>query len=204
MLNSWSTKLGYMLVVYGGWGLLGISFLDSSLIPFPVLNDLALIVMASRRPAWWPMYAMASTIGSVLGIGLLYLIARGGGNYFWRKTKPQALTQAQRWLNRHEFVTILVACLLPPPAPLKAFILAAGILRANTVQFMLALMVGRGLRFGADAWLGARYGVRAQDYVRHNLAWTSVALVTVIVGLALLHRWWTRMGERDYGLGSRD
>ena len=48
------------------------SFLDSSLIPFPVVNDLALIVMASKRPAWWPLYALATTMGPVCGAYLLY------------------------------------------------------------------------------------------------------------------------------------
>ena len=197
MLNSWSVKLGYMLVLYGGWGLFAMSFLDSSLIPFPVVNDLALIVMASRRPAWWPLYAAASTLGSVSGTFLLYWIARGGGKFFWRKTKPQAVIQAQSWLERNDFVTILVASLLPPPVPFKVFILAAGLLRANALHFVLALLVGRGLRFAADACLGARYGVQAQDYLRHNLGWTSLGLVIMIVGFTLLHRWWTRLGTRD-------
>ena len=67
MLKSLSAKLGHVLVLYGGWGLFAMSFLDSSLIPFPVVNDLALIVMASKRPAWWPLYALASTLGSVCG-----------------------------------------------------------------------------------------------------------------------------------------
>ena len=63
MLKSLSAKLGHVLVLYGGWGLFAMSFLDSSLIPFPVVNDLALIVMASKRPAWWPLYALASNHG---------------------------------------------------------------------------------------------------------------------------------------------
>ncbi len=85
MLKSLSVKLGHVLVLYGGWGLFAMSFLDSSLIPFPVVNDLALIVMASKRPAWWPLYALATTLGSVCGAYLLYGIARGGGKFFFRK-----------------------------------------------------------------------------------------------------------------------
>ena len=189
MLKSISLKLGHLLVLYGGWGLFAMSFLDSSLVPFPVLNDLALIMMASRRPAWWPLYALASTLGSVGGTYLLYAMARGGGKFFFRKTTPQSVTNAQRWLERNDFVAILVASLLPPPAPMKVFILTAGILRVIALRFGLALLVGRGLRFTADAWLGAHYGVQAQDYVRHNLGWASLAIVIVIVGLALLQRW---------------
>jgi len=181
-----------MLVLYGGWGLFAMSFLDSSLLPFPVVNDLALIVMACKRPGFWALYALASTLGSVCGAYLLYGIARGGGKFFFRKTTPQAVAHAHRWLERNDFVAVLVASILPPPAPYKVFVLTAGLLRVNAWHFGLALLVGRGMRFGAEAWLGARYGVQAEEYLRHNLAWASLLMVVVIVGLALLQRWWTR------------
>jgi membrane protein YqaA with SNARE-associated domain len=203
MLKSLSVKLGHILVLYGGWGLFAMSFLDSSLIPFPVVNDLALIVMATKRPAWWPLYALASTLGSVCGAYVLYGIARGGGKFFFRKTPPQAMARAQHWLERNDFVAVLVASILPPPAPYKLFVLTAGLLRVNALNFGLALLVGRGLRFAADAWLGARYGLQAEDYLRHNLGWASLAAVIVIVGLALLQRWWKKSGTRDTGHGTR-
>jgi len=167
------------------------------------VNDLALILMASRRPAWWPLYALASTLGSVCGAYLLYGIARGGGKFFFRKTTPHAVGHAQHWLKRNDFVAVLVASILPPPAPYKVFVLTAGLLRVNALNFGLALLVGRGLRFAADAWLGARYGVEAEKYLRHNLGWASLAAVVAIVGLALLQRWWSRK-TRDSGLGARD
>ena len=188
MLKSVSLKLGHILVLYGGWGLFAMSFLDSSLIPFPVVNDLALMMMAVNRPALWPIYALASTLGSVCGAYVLYGIARGGGKFFFRKTTPQSITNAHRWLERNEFVSILVASILPPPAPLKVFILTAGMLRVDALYFGLAMLAGRGLRFGAEAWLGAKYGVQAQDLVRHNLGWASLVAVMVIVGLALVQR----------------
>lgn len=194
MLKSVSLKLAHLLSLYGGWGLFGMSFLDSSFIPLPVANDLALIAMSSNRPTLWPVFALASAIGSVAGAFLLYGIARGGGQFLFRKTTPQAVASAHRWLERNEFVSILVASLLPPPAPLKIFVLSAGVLRVNALNFVLAMLIGRGLRFGAEAWLGARYGVRAQDYIRHNLPWVSLVIVAVIVGLAMLQR---RSGKRD-------
>lgn len=197
MLKSLSAKLGQILVLYGGWGLFVMSFLDSSLVPFPGVNDLALIVLASKRPAWWPVYALASTLGSMGGAYVLYSIARGGGKLFFRKTTPLSVTFAQRWLKRNDFVAVLVAALLPPPAPLKVFILTAGVLRVNALRFGLALLVGRGLRFGADAWLGARYGLQAQDYLRHNLGRASLTTVVLVIALALITRWWKRRSSAN-------
>ena len=54
------------------------SFLDSSFIPFPGVNDLALIMLASQHPARAPFYALMSTVGSVLGCYVIYGIALGG------------------------------------------------------------------------------------------------------------------------------
>jgi membrane protein YqaA with SNARE-associated domain len=179
------------------------SFLDSSFIPLPVLNDLALIVMASQRPAWWPVYAAASTLGSLGGAYVIYGLARSGGQFLWRKTTPTAVAGAQRWLERNDFVAILVVSLLPPPAPMKVFILTAGLLRVNARRFGLALLVARGLRFGAEAWLGARYGVQAQDYMRHNLGWASLAAVVIVVALVLIQRGLAKLGTRDTGHGAQ-
>ena len=135
-------------------------------------------------------------MGSVCGAYLLYGIACSGGRFFWRTTTPHAIAHARRWLERNDFVAVLVASILPPPAPYKVFVLTAGLLRVNALHFGLALLVGRGLRFAADAWLGARYGLQAEDYLRHNLGRASLAAVIMIVGLALLQRWWSR-NERD-------
>ena len=87
---------------------------------------------------------------------------------------------------------MLVMCLLPPPAPLKIFVIAAGALRMNALHFGAALLVGRSLRFAAEAWLGARYGAQAEAYMKKNLAWTSLVTILIVIGLAFLSRWWKR------------
>jgi len=197
MLKSLSAKLGHVLILYGGWGLFAMSFLDSSLVPFPGVNDLALILMASRRPALWPLYTLASALGSVGGAYLLYATARGGSRVFSRQSTEESRSRARRWLENHDFVAMLTASILPPPAPLKVFILTAGVLRVKALNFGLALLLGRGMRFGAEAWLGARYGPQAEEYIRHNLAWTSLAGVILIVGLALLKQWWSHNHQRS-------
>jgi membrane protein YqaA with SNARE-associated domain len=190
--HSLATKLGHTLTVYGVWGLFTISFLDSSFVPLPVFNDLALILLASQHPSRAPLYALGSTAGSVLGCYVLFAISRRGGKYLWRKATPRAVASAERWLERNDFVVLLVAALLPPPAPLKVFVLTAGILQVNSLHFMAAMLIGRGLRFAADAWLGARYGAQAEAYLRANLGWASLTAVVFVVGVTLVYRSWKR------------
>ncbi len=188
MLKTISTKLAHILFVYGGWGLFAISFLDSSFIPFPLFNDLALIMMASRRPELAPVYAMQSTLGSLAGAFLLYGIARKGGKFLWHDSPPKTVARAERWLQQNDFVSLLVVSLLPPPAPLKLFVLTAGVLEVNPLHFGIAMLVGRSLRFGADAWMGARYGLSAQHYLRNNVGWVSLVLIALILATTFVYR----------------
>jgi membrane protein YqaA with SNARE-associated domain len=195
-LKSLASKLGHVLALYGG-GLFVMSFLDSSFVPFPGINDLALIVLASQHPARGPLYALMSTVGSLLGCYVMYGIARGGGMLAGGRSGSNKGNRARHWLERNDFVAMLAMCLLPPPAPLKIFVLAAGALRMNALRFGAALLVGRSLRFAAEAWLGARYGSEAEAYLKKNLTWASLVTVVVVIGLAFLSRWWK--GRRAAG-----
>ncbi len=200
-LKALSIKLGQFLALYGGWGLMGISFLDSSFVPLPGLNDLLLIHLSSQHPERAVWYALASTTGSVAGAYLIYGLARGGARFLWPRRSSASLAHAHEWLERNEFASILVASMLPPPAPFKAFLVAAGVLRVNAVRFGVALLVGRGLRFGAAAYLGARYGAQAEAYLKENFVWASLFVVAVVVLAAVVYR---RVARRPPGASSAE
>jgi membrane protein YqaA with SNARE-associated domain len=200
-LKSLFVKLGQVLTLYGGWGLLGISFLDSSFVPLPSANDLLLIHLSSQHPKRALLYALASTVGSVLGAYVIYGLARGGARFLWRWQSSAAMTRAHAWLERNEFVSILVMSLLPPPAPFKVFLITAGALRVNAARFGVALLVGRSLRFASEALLGARYGAQAEVYLKEHFVWASLLAVGLIVALTLLHR---RLARRSVESSSAD
>jgi membrane protein YqaA with SNARE-associated domain len=221
-LKSLSLKLGHALASYGGLGLFSMSFLDSSFVPLPAINDLGLIVLASQRPARAPFYALMSTVGSLLGCYVIYGIARGAGKLVESRSTstkgtsppspkgnsalstketsvpsnkgtsvpPTTGTRVRHWLERNDFVTMLVMSLLPPPAPLKVSVVTAGALRMNALHFGVALLLGRSLRFAADAWLGVRYGAQGGAYLKKNIGWVSLVIILAIIGLTLLSRWW--------------
>jgi len=189
LFKSLYSRLAQLLALYGG-GLFVLSFLDSSFIPFPGFNDLALIVLASQHPARAPFYALLSTLGSLLGCHVMYGIALGGGRLASSRTASNKGHRARRWLERNDFVAMLVMALLPPPAPLKIFVIAAGALRINALRFGIALLIGRSLRFAFEAWLGAHYGAKAEAYLRKNLTWVSLVTIILVIALTLLSRWW--------------
>ncbi len=187
-LKTLSIKLGQFLALYGAWGLLGISLLDSSFLPLPSLNDLLVIHLSSQHPERAALYALAATAGSIIGAYLIYGLARGGATFLWRRRPSAAMSRAHEWLERNEFATILVAAMLPPPAPLKVFLVAAGVLRVNALMFGVALLVGRILRFGTEAYLGARYGAQAEAYLKQNFGWASLAAAGVVILMAFVYR----------------
>jgi membrane protein YqaA with SNARE-associated domain len=193
--------LGQFLTLYGGWGLLGISFLDSSFVPLPGLNDLLLLHLSGQRPERAVLYALASTIGSVAGSYVMYGLARGGSRLFWRRRSSPVFQRAKHWLERNDFGSIVVASLLPPPSPFKIFLLAAGALRVNVVRFGTALLVGRGLRFGGVAFLGARYGPLAEGYLKQNLVWASLVAALLVVAWTIIYR---RLATRPVLAASKD
>ena len=185
-------KLGHALVLYGGWGLFAISFLDSTFIPFPMVNDLLLMHLSSLSPQRMPIYVLDCTAASVLGAYVLYAIGAGGGKLLTRKFSPEKMARARGWLERNDFATVLVISLLPAPAPFKLFLVTAGLMRMNRVRYGAALLVGRGARFLAEGWLAVLYGARAEAYLKANLAWVSLAIAIVVVVLTLAYRIWSR------------
>lgn len=190
-------RLEHFLVLFGGWGLFGISFLDSSFLSFPLVNDLLLIHLASQSPGRALIYALQSTAGSVLGASTVYAISCGGWSLVRRKRGSNKVSRVQQWLGQNAFVAMLVASLLPPPVPFKLFAISAGVLRVNFLKFGSALLVGRSLRFIVGALLGAHYGARAETYLKENIGWTSLVAVALIVAMTFLYRWASsRLKER--------
>ncbi|MGO9272990.1 MAG: YqaA family protein [Terriglobia bacterium] len=190
-LTTFSIHLGRVLARYGGFGLFAISFLDSSFLFFPFINDILLIHLASRhadRPLWVLMYASECTTGSVLGALVIYAIAYKGRR-LWGEPSEQKMGRARLWLQRNEFLTVLVSSLMPPPLPFKIFPIAAGAFRMDATRLTVGLLVGRGLRFFLEAFVGMRYGAEAEAHIRHHMGWLSIVTIALIVGGSALYRW---------------
>jgi membrane protein YqaA with SNARE-associated domain len=165
----------------GGLGLFLIAFLDSSVLTFPVINELLLIDLSIRFPARMPYYAAMATIGSVGGCLLLYYLARKGGEAMFHKhAGPRALT-IRAWIKRNGFLSILVTALLPPPNPFKIFVIAAGAFEMPVQTFVLGLLAARGIRFFGEGFLAVRYGNQASQFlVTHKLEVAGITLGVVL------------------------
>ncbi len=165
----------------GGLGLFLIAFLDSSVLTFPVINDLLLIELSIRNPARMPYYAAMTTLGSVGGCLFLYYIARKGGEAMFHKHAGPRARHINAWINRNGFLSILVTALLPPPTPFKVFVIAAGALEMPVRTFVLGLLAARAIRFFGEGFLAIRYGDQAGRFLlTHKLEVTGITLLVVL------------------------
>src|SRR5256885_15841873 len=107
-LKVWKVKIVAFATTLGGPGLLLISFLDSSVLTFPIINDLLLINLSIQQPARMPLYAFLAALGSVAGCVVLFFMAKkGGGAVFHRKAGARAST-IRTWVGKNGFGGMLI------------------------------------------------------------------------------------------------
>src|SRR5215216_3724354 len=132
----------------GGAGIFVIAFLDSSFLSFPVVTDATIISMVAAHRERVLYYAAMATLGSVAGCAALYFVAKKGEQAFVKKRfNPKSIAWATGVMQKHGFLAVLVAGVLPPPAPFKLFVLLAGAAEMPLYSFMLAIALGRGARY---------------------------------------------------------
>lgn len=160
-----------------------ISAAESIIFPIPV--DIMLWPMVAVRPVLWRYYAILSTVSSVAGALLGYLI----GLLLWDTIgDPIAATyhiqedvaRVGEFMQDTAFVTTFVGAF--SPLPFKVFTLSAGAFSAPLVPFLLASFIGRGLRYWGMSWLIKTYGERVGRSVFRWFNWIiGIAIVVVVL-----------------------
>ncbi len=185
-LSGWKQRVVAFASGLGAPGLFLISFLDSSVLTFPIINDLLLIELSMEHPARMPLYAFMASLGSVLGCVVLYFIARKGGEAIFHQKVGKHGHAIRHWVERNGFLGMLIAALLPPPTPFKFFVLAAGVFEVPRFSYISAITIARLFRYFGIGYLAIRYGAGAMPYlVHHKLRVTVFVIALVIVSYVL-------------------
>jgi membrane protein YqaA with SNARE-associated domain len=188
-LSGWKQKIVAFAGTLGAPGLFLISFLDSSVLTFPVINDLLLIDLSIQHPERMPLYAFMAALGSLLGCVLLYFIARKGGQAFFHKKAGGRAHTIQHWVERNGFGGMLVAALLPPPTPFKIFVFAAGVFEVPLASFTSAIALARAIRYFGVGYLAVRFGNNALPLLQQHKLAVVITLVVIVAVSYLLSRW---------------
>lgn len=188
-------------LVLGGPGLFLIAFLDSSFLSFPEVVDLLMMGLVTHHKERMLYYALMPTLGSLGGCLVLYFIARKGGEAFLRRRfHERHVDRAMAVFQKYGLFAVAIPAILPPPVPFKPFVLAAGIAGVRPFDFIIAVLLGRSIRYFGEALIAVWYGDRAAVFLRANARPVAIAVALVAVTLAVAWTVWQRRGKSDGGL----
>jgi len=172
----------------GGPGLVLLGLSDNT--PFisapPGSVDLCVILLAAHRPEWWAYYALMTTLGEVLGGYLTYRLAeRGGQQTLEKRVGKRRAEIIYKGFEKFGSITVLGGALLPPPFPFTTVLMTAGVMQYPRRKFLSALIVGRGLRFFAVAYLGRSYGHQMISFFSRNYRTFMYALILLAIAAGI-------------------
>jgi membrane protein YqaA with SNARE-associated domain len=176
----------------GGPGLILLGVADNSVVPLPGSMDAFTIVLSAGHPDLWWYYAVMATIGSAVGGYLTYRLGvQGGKETLEKKISEQHARKVYRIFERYGFWSVSVGAICPPPVPIVPFLLAAGAMHYPPRKFLTALILGRGIRYTAVAYLGSIYGRSIFHWVGRYYQPVLYALIglAVVGGLAGFYFW---------------
>jgi membrane protein YqaA with SNARE-associated domain len=186
-----------LLADLGPAGVIVLSIFDSAGMPTLGGPDALLLLMAPNFSVATGLWLLAGTVaGSALGCLILYYAGRRGGEpLLARFGGAEKREWVRQKIQRYDLAGIFAAAIGPPPFPTKLFVLSAGVLGMRWKRLLLAVILGRTLRYGVAWYLGLHYGTRAAELLSQHYLTIFAGVVVLLALLALiplLKRGWSR------------
>ncbi|HSL53182.1 MAG TPA: VTT domain-containing protein [Pyrinomonadaceae bacterium] len=167
-------------------GLFLMSALDSSFLVLPFGNDLLLIALVSsnRESLVWISYVIASAIGSVVGVFVIDLLMRKAGEKgLERFISQKRIEKLKAKLENKAGITVFIATLIPPPFPFTPAVMTASALQSPRGELLIAVFLGRLLRFGIEAILALYFGRQVLAFMNSDAV---TYMVYGLIGVAVI------------------
>jgi membrane protein YqaA with SNARE-associated domain len=163
--------------------LAALAFAESSFFPIP--PDVLLIAMGFSKKEKTFRFAAIATLFSIIGGMLGYLI---GFALFEAIGQPiidfyhlQPLVEVIRAkYDANAFLSVFTAAFTP--IPYKLITISAGLFRINFLHFMLASILGRGLRFFAVGTILRYVGPKARPFIEKYFELFTIAFTLLLIG----------------------
>jgi len=194
-LAKWTALIVALLKPLGVWGVLGFATVDAALLGMPL--DAIVAGYAWHNPHRFLLYAAMAAAGSALGSIVIYWIGYEGGELLLVKRMGRArFDRIRASFERHEFLTVMLPSMLPPPTPFKLFVLSAGMAEMSFSRFLSAIFFGRFIRFAIESLIVIRYGPQIMDLFAEVLHHHLRYAIAVVAAGALIGWWLTRLRKR--------
>lgn len=213
LLHKFNAVLMATLKPLGIWGLGGLAFIDSGLVPLPIDAMVIDYVVSDHRKLIF--YCIMAAAGSALGSLIPYYIGRAGGEVFLlKRINRERYEKLRDRFENQEFLVITLAAMAPPPMPIKLFEFAAGVFEMRTVPFAIAMFAGKFVRFLAWSLLVVMFGPgiahtwRRAVHAHFNIVMAVISAAGLLFILYVLRKLFDRKrgtrfpaedGERAYG-----
>ena len=193
---SWKGAIVDWFDGFGSLSLGAMSFTEAIIQPVP--PDLLLLPMLVNAQGdntlvvWlWGVVTITSVLGSLVGY---YIGRKWGRGLFSRFKAEKHLEKIEALTVRYGTIGIFIAAF--SPIPYKVFGWAAGMGEMKIKPFIIAGLIGRGLRFGLEALLIGIYGQKAIDGLwwlldREMLIGALLIITAVFAWLGI--RWWNNL-----------
>jgi membrane protein YqaA with SNARE-associated domain len=170
LVHKFSSMVFGFLKPFGIWGLGGIAFIDSALIPIPVTMDGVVVGYTAANHHYFLLYSLMAAAASAVGSLVPFFVGRAGGEIFLLKRINRERYQSIRdRFERQEFLAIMIPAMLPPPTPLKLFEFAAGVFEMKPVLFLVAIFCGKFAQFLVCAVLTLWFGPTLLHTLKHMI-----------------------------------
>ena len=173
---------------YGTPALITLSFAESSFFPIPPDPLLMALALGKRTKAiHFAVYCtLASVIGGILGYYIGFALFETVGQQIIDFYNGQAVFDSlQTKFNDHSVIAIIIAAITP--IPYKIFTITAGVCKTDIVTFLLASLIGRGFRFGAEGVLIKLFGDPIKNWIDKYFDKLAILFaVLLILGFAVI------------------
>jgi len=177
---------------WGALALFVIAFAESSFFPIP--PDVLLIALCLGCTVRSFRYAAICTVASVLGavggyaVGYFLWQTIGGeftsvAEFFFRNIPGfthESYYDIREVFNTYNVGVMFVAAF--SPIPYKLFTITAGVFHINIFLFVIASIIGRGLRFFLIAWLIWRFGAPIKMFIDKYFNLLAITFTVLLVG----------------------
>jgi membrane protein DedA with SNARE-associated domain len=144
--------------------------------------DVFTILLTVHHRQYWVYYAGMATVGALAGGYVTYRLAKKGGKAGLEKKIGKSRSEkVYKKFEKGGFTSVFLGSMIPPPFPLVPLLMAAGIMQYPRKKFLLALGLGRGIRFFALAFLGRVYGTAILGWLTRYYK----PFLYVLIGLAV-------------------
>ena len=179
-----------------GFGLVGLAIVSFTEAAFqPVPPDLLVIPMSLSANNALELFVIftVATLSSVLGsLGGYAIGLYGGRPLVERFASSENSKKLDNLVSRYGSAGIFIAAV--SPIPYKALAWTAGAGKMNIRIFIIAGLLGRGIRFGLEVAILGFYGDEFLTQLENPIAWLSLGIFSLLI-YSLMKPWWAKISS---------